>query len=209
MAQVPWTFFLPEIAIDVAGCPQIVMINAVQNAVAEFLRESKILKATLPAINLVANTGTYALTTPAGFTLVGCSEVRANGDRLDPTSKLKSPNWATETGTPVAYIQEQPYSIDLVKIPDTDATGGLVVETFVSIDKATATGLEQWLFEQYLEPIAAGAKARLMLQAGRPWSNAELGAFHRSTFDTAIADAALARAQGQNGVPLRTTGYYR
>lgn len=209
MALAPWSIFLPEVTIDVAGCPQPVLINAVKRAAARFIRDSKILKATLNPITLVAGTGHYALAAPEGLQLVGAAVVTANGEALRPTSKVLSPQWETETGAMSHYIQEDPYAIDIVRIPDLDVADGLVVESHVTPDPAVATGVEEWLAEAYTDEIAAGAKARLMMMRGRPWSDPALAAYHEQAFVRGIGDAAVVKVTGANDAPLRTRSYYR
>src|SRR5438270_592569 len=52
-----------------------------------------------------------------------------------------------------------------------------------------STGFPDWIFSRYLDALAAGAKARLMLMQAKPWSNAGQAADYRSQFDAEVANA--------------------
>jgi hypothetical protein len=55
----------------------------------------------------------------------------------------------------------------------------------------TATTIDPLFFAEYRMPVAAGAKAALMLMPSKPWSNPALGAFYRQEFERAIDRARI------------------
>jgi hypothetical protein len=54
-----------------------------------------------------------------------------------------------------------------------------------------------------MDAIASGAKARLLMMPGVPWSNPALGAYYRQSFDASIIDARIEEMHDR--VPGRLT----
>jgi hypothetical protein len=67
-----------------------------------------------------------------------------------------------------------------------------------------AAAVDDRLFNEYREPIALGAKARLMLSPGKPYGNPSLGTACYQQFKMRAAEAALRAEQGFTRAPLRT-----
>lgn len=214
MAAVAWTVFLPEVAIDVPGCPQPVAVNAIKNAVRDFLRRTRLQVVELPAADIVADTGLYELTAPAGHELVGVESVAVAAAFITPLTKQQAlarygATWKTETGTVAHYVNEVPNELRLVRVPSADDVGGLVIEVSVVPDVA-GTGPEAWVASKYLETIAAGAKYRLQMMAGVDWSNPQAAELARRVFETGVASGASDKSAGTGkDTTRRTTTYYR
>lgn len=207
MAGVAWTYFLPEVALEVAGCPQLVVINAIQNAAIQFLRESELQTADLTPIDIVAGDANYTLTAPVGATLVKAEKVTVDGEPLESVSSTIDED---ETGAAYAYRQESPNEIRIIRVPDADITGGLVVKAAIAPTKnADSVLVEEWIAAKYLEEIACGAKARLLMQNGKPWANPGSAEVNQRVFLAAIAEAKFTKLGGVNDAPRRTTTYYR
>ena len=62
-----WELYLPEVLVDVPGCPDIVAVNAVRNAAIDFCEKSQVWQYDFTAkVSLVAAQAVYALTPPTG-----------------------------------------------------------------------------------------------------------------------------------------------
>lgn len=213
MAVVPWSSFYGEVMPELPGCPAPMVDNALRNAAVRLLRTSKIQVEKLVAVDVVAGQGTYTLAAPSPDTTIsGADEVRLGGVELDPITQDQAPsissNWRTDSGTPRAYLQPTPLSLILVPVPATDLAGGLEVWAAVE-PSATASGVEAWVFERFREEIAAGAKARLMAQPKKDWSDPNMAAYYQGLFDDGQARANAIKSKGVAAGRGRVRSYPR
>lgn len=212
MALTSWSAFLPEVLPDVQGCPVPLVENALRRASIHLLRPSRLVTTELAAMDVTATVGKYTLVAPAGLQIIGVEEAAFQGNPLDPlavdVAKANFHEWQTATGTPEFYVQLDPYTLALVRVPDTTIAGALTVKVAVAPGNA-ATGVEAAIAEAYFDEIAAGAKAYLMAQPRKVWSDPQLAQFHQGTFDKAVARAIGSKAEGTGRARRRTTTYYR
>lgn len=71
----------------------------------------------------------------------------------------------------------------------------------------TATTVPDRLFLEWATAIADGVKAELMLMAGVPWANPNLGAYFKGRYDWVVATAAVQETTGNVGGPMRIAPY--
>jgi hypothetical protein len=83
-----------------------------------------------------------------------------------------------------AFVQQTQDTITLYPKPTVAYTDGLVMKLAI-YPSMVATGVVDWLGERYAEDLAAGAKAILMAQKGKPWSSTEGAAEQRALFEAA------------------------
>lgn len=213
MPTTTWDAFHSQIAVEVAGCPIPLLNNAIADAASVLLRRSRLWVVDLTAINSVATQGLYALSAPAASqVLLGVEGVRYDSARLDPltvpAAESLSSAWQTETGEVQYFVSPNAYELRLVAVPETGVTGGIVVTTAVGV-KVSATGLEQWIADEFFEDLVAGAKARLLGMRGVPWADPQYAMAHADTFAKGISRAIALKATGSGRAPLRTTSYPR
>ena len=67
----------------------------------------------------------------------------------------------------------------------------------------TATVLDDVFYDTHLDTLLAGAKARLMLMPGKPWTEMNLGAAYDAKFRQDCVDARIATMTGNVGGLLR------
>jgi hypothetical protein len=79
--------------------------------------------------------------------------------------------WDEQEGQVGAYFMVSPDIIRLVYIPEAD--GVLDVKVALTTSKRS-TGIEDFIWDQYYEYIAAGAKRRVMRIPNKPYSQPEL-----------------------------------
>jgi len=85
-----------------------------------------------------------------------------------------------------------------------DATSGLKLRLIVR-PSDTATGLPDDLALRFRDEIHVGAKSRLMLYPGKPWTNPDMAGVYSQAFNALVnqATAAAARAFVQARIPSR------
>lgn len=115
-------------------------------------------------------------------------------------------NWRTSSDGGVKYYtQPDQDHITLAAVPDQNA----ILTLQVSLKpKREATGIPDVVFQTYLEEIAAGAKARLMIIPGKPWSNPQTSAYYLGMFERGISAATAEADTGFTRAPIRTKSQF-
>lgn len=189
---------------EVPMCPEIQILDAILHAGIEFCRRTKIAQDTVDLTTVVGQQS-YDISTllATGFEPNEIIAVRRTGaENLEPTSQVDALEELelTESGTPRFYYM-MGRIVSMVPAPDAIET----LEVTLAIKPSeSATTLPDELYRRYREEIAAGAKARLMLQAAQPWANAQVGSLHKFTFEAAINAENVSYAKGGGTKPLRT-----
>lgn len=193
MAAVNYSVFLSEVLPFVQGCPDPIAINAVRNSAIEFCASTMYWQETQDVVTLQASDFPYDMPAPTGARVIQPLSVIVNGVPIDPkTIDLldgTSPNWRTAVaGTPGNYFQPNPDQLTLV--PEVQDTVDLILRV-AYCPLRNSTTIEGWVYQNYLEGIAAGALARLMAIPSQSWSNATLAQYYLKLFGAAVNDATI------------------
>lgn len=200
------TSFLPYIEGDVAGCPAPAIQRAVRDAAIKFCVETKFWRAELAAIDLADTVPTYAVNPPALALVAGITKVLINGSQIEFISEEKldryRPGWETSTGSyPNACFRPQPDQLRVIPIPNQNVTGGMVIWAALRPDDTTVT-VEDFLFSEFREAIANGAKATLLNQKKADWYDARAAAQEAHSFEQAINRAKWRTVNGDVPTPM-------
>lgn len=160
--------FEPFVALDVSGCPQPVIRQALQLALTDFCRSSRVWRATCEAGDVQDGVSLYTIVAPAGSAVSALDSVLCDG------REIPKGTYSLEGGA--------------VRLHGRQRTGAGVEALAILEPLITATTVPDLLLE-YVEGVASGAKFRLMLQPGKAWSSPELAVYHRREFDSAVAKA--------------------
>jgi len=196
-----WEDFLIEILPSVENCPNPLAINAVRNAAIEFCQRSVVWRKELDPITISATIKEYdlhaELENNETISAINTGHILDNGQicplYVTTTEELDSvvPQWKGVTGQrSSAVFMKDTRTAQLYPIPETTIAGGLNLEMVLKPSR-DATGVPDWLFEQWAEGIAAGAKARLFNMKSRPWYDASFAMDEQDTFDAAVKDASM------------------
>lgn len=192
MANVAFTAFLPEVLPLVPGCADVVAVNAIRNACIEFCQGSNIWQETQDPFDLLPADLPYDLEGVSGAKVCRVLSLRVDGQRIDPITMdeldAKFYNWReAQADVPTAYYQPNPDSLALYPIP-TGAVNAVFRVAYAPL--RTASGVEEYVYQDWLEELAAGALARLMSMPGQSFTNEVAAAGYRDTFEKGISDAA-------------------
>jgi len=191
-----WSLFYPDVLPDLPQAPWPIVDHYLRNAAIEFCERSKCNVVRLTDLDSVAEQMSYAITLAENTELVEINSVRYLGEKLDAAAPVflerKYDDWETEVGTPEYYTQADTLNVMLVPAPADANTAGIRIRAAVKPGPA-ATGVDDWLFSEYRLAICAGAKAKMMAELSKPWSNPDLVALNQGIFDGAI-EAATVRA---------------
>lgn len=194
-----WSAFYPDLLPEVPEAPLPLVDQWLRNAAIEFCERSKALVVDLTLTDAVANQMSYLLVLAADTDLVEIITVWFSGKRITPKSprflEETYDDWQAETGTPLYYTQQNTGAILLVPAPSAAATGAIKIKAAVKPGLA-ATGIEDWIFSQSRQGLAAGAKAKLFAMNGVPWASPERIAINQAMFEATINKATGAAADG-------------
>jgi hypothetical protein len=117
-----------------------------------------------------------------------------DGAELEPASedKLRQvyPDWPTAEGAPRFILSETPLSFRVVPKPDAASAGtGRITLRVVLQPARDATGIDDWVFNKWVEAIAAKAKADLMAMPAKPWTNPAMSVYYESVYQRELGDA--------------------
>lgn len=156
----------------------------------------------------------YAITLPSGAAIAKGLKAWLNDAPLDPISQddldnefnntsfgWVGVNWRTDVNLPSRWYMPDDDTVGLLLAPS--AGGNLRIQAALKPTRA-ATTFPDWIYERYIETIAHGAKARIMLIPKKPYSDKELGAWHQERFNSLIGEARVRTARGNTRGPLRT-----
>lgn len=199
-----WSSWLPDIRPHVDQCPPPVIEHELKRAAQNFFSESRAWHEQQPSISVSAAVSDLTVVpTDSQQELVRVESAKWNGApmRIKSASDMDNTyldDWRSHTGTPNTLIQITPGVAWLYPIP---TANGLLDLRLSVRPSESATGIPDEMAVKYRDVLASGAKSRLMLYPGKPWSAPDLGlalsvAF-RSGIDHASAEAARSFSRGR------------
>lgn len=161
--------FLPDILIEVNGCAGLVAERTVLNVIQDFATRTHVHTAYLDELYVIGGIDTYQLSAPRNSSIVSVMSV-------------------TKDGTEFAD-----YSFDLIdfvlnEVPEKDFR--LKVKVALKPSR-TAADVDDRFYDVYADAVIDGAKARLMMQSGKPWANPALGAKYQADYEAAVTNAKI------------------
>ncbi|WP_022667916.1 hypothetical protein [Desulfospira joergensenii] len=159
--------FLNTVRRDVPGCPNPLIKEEVLTAAIEFCRRTW---AYTDDINQPVFKGdeTITVSLPEGTWIVGVNHYTySNGDKVYEVDS---------SGNIITLEDPIPYDFDMV-----------INVALKPLE--TVSSLPNFLFNDWFQTIAAGAKAKLMIMPGRAWSNPNLAVIHSDVFEDGVGDA--------------------
>lgn len=200
--------FLPEVmpSVQAQGCPQPLAINAVRNSVIEFLGKTGIVEQTIP-ISLLADTPTYAITFADGAHAASYVRGVINGATLvfpeSPTDlDNNSPSWRLWAGSTPQSAFIEGGLLRVVPIPTIDSVGTILQATFSTTLSRGQNEVDDLVYEDWLEAIAAGALYRLQSVPGVAWFNPDQAAYQKDRFESFMSVASTKRIKGSTNATL-------
>lgn len=198
---VNWEDYLKEVMPDVDGCPIQVAENAIRNSAIEFAEMSRVWREKLPDITTVALQADYTPTPPTDARILAIHKIISNDRQIalwtlpeEQLDRFKTPDTPTE---PQWYNAPTPDTLRIFPDPDDNNGQNYVLEVWAILEPTrTAESGPDFMFDDWLEPIAHGAKARLMAMAGRSWAVPEAVAFHAKMFKDGWVTARIRDAKG-------------
>lgn len=193
--------FLPEVLPYVHDCPQVVAVNAIRNAAIEFCEKSHYWQVNIEPMNMVAGENTYEVPVPDDTVLIDVKGGWYNGRLVIPKSPeelsrlYRNADWRTVIGGPTYITRITGSEVIVVPNPDRTEEKALALRAIIAPSRA-ATTITTDVYEQFLEAIAMGAKARLYETPGQPYYDIQLAAMCKRLFMVAIGEAKIKANKG-------------
>lgn len=183
--------FRVEVLMEVAGAPTPLIDREIRHAAIDFCDYTLTWRTPVDLQDIIVSTSDYDLTVPSDARVVTVLYAGRDGVRMLPTSERRlddeQDGWRNSTTTAAGsswYYLPDRETIRIALTPDASATDALAVMCAFKPTQ-TATNLPDILFDDHLEAIGHGAKARLLAIPGKPWSNPQLAAYHEAKFEKA------------------------
>lgn len=200
-----WPTLTQEAIVYVSGAPVFVVEAQVKKAAREFLRRSCVWRDRQVALlTTVAAQTSYTFSLPANAELNRVHVAWLDGAEIDvqlPGEEGDSELGDTDANWMVG-VEPGGQSLRLTPAPATAAQA--VTGTVSYVTSSNASGIPQWIFDEWHHEIACGAASNLLMQVSRPWADPNMAAALRMEFDTGVRDASN-RAGPVTRRPLRVT----
>jgi hypothetical protein len=202
-----WAQFLPRFLLDVPRCSSILAEDTARDACMEFFRLSRAHRIDHPPISSAAGQAPYAWAPGGDLKVVRAEEVWYDKVKLSPIMPADLSAiytyWPDEEGTPLYYLQESEETLILVPKPTEALTDAILSKVSVR-PSLTSTGIDDTLFDKYVEQIVYGIKARLFAMREEYWHDITLAMHFKQRFESAIASIAVAADMGRTRSAHRT-----
>jgi hypothetical protein len=200
--------FLTYVLPFVPGCSDPMAIQALRLAATDMCNRTDIVQR---VITMDATTGVsaYPIPVPANMNLNRILSVDWQGKRLSPATPdavasdvavrgIAIGTASPRTGDPAIYFQALPTddTFLLYPIPDSTVVGGLTIRASFAPNNAALT-VDDVLFDDWVETVAAGALQRLMAMPGQQFTDVHASAINRATFEGGINFARRVKEMGR------------
>ena len=199
--------FLPEIFLEVNGCPEAVALNALRHTLREFCDLSKAWQADIDSVSVISGQPSYDIDVPPDAELMILLSATYNSRPMtiytpEEMDRILT-TWRTDTGTGVSYLIQDWNMLYVSPVPTADDSNPIYLRAaFKPTMVATTCGdiLENWR-----EGISGGALARLKQIPGKAWTDRDGALYYRSLFDDAANMACVRTLTGFSKRSLRVT----
>lgn len=195
-----WSKFYADILVDVPGCAMPVVDRALLRASREFFSATRVWRAEIDTVITLANISNYDLSVDAACEIVRIESATFDGRPIEITSID-----ARHQITNCIYTTDR-RTINLLPVPN---VGGKKLDVEVSLmPRESANGVNNDLIDFYADEISTGAKARLMLQPEKSYSNPQLGLILEQRFEDQKRVVGIQSGRGFSARNLRVAAKY-
>lgn len=179
-----FTDILNDMFLELPGCPEAMQKQSLRLAFREFCVKSEGFILELSPIDVEDGVTDYNLITGCNCSIIRIKTVRYGTEATDSNTTPLDPD---------QYGLANEWTLTLKNEPTTDITDGLVVSVALRPKYNQDPDLPEWFLERWGDFICMGAKSRLMMMTGKPWSNKADGQDYRVEFYNGIQNASRER----------------
>lgn len=198
---VPYDEFLPEV---MQFCPDVaehIAINAIRQTCIDFCTRTYYWQYTPADIDVVSGKANYVVPTPPETKLVGVIVAYYNTNLLVPqppdtlANIYRLGNWQDIQGSPQYITQIIKPEVILVPYPFQNATAALSVRVAIAPTRDSSE-ITSEIYENFLEVIANGARAKLYGTPGQPYFDRQASMECQRIYRAGVSDARIAINKG-------------
>lgn len=117
--------------------------------------------------------------------------VKFKGKPLKPVTTMQLDrmysDWRSRSGTPRAYVQESSHTKIMLDAKPKETEVQALTATFLLRPDRTATELPDFLYQDWLEAICAGALRRILILPNKAWTDPKLAQTKANEFQQAVS----------------------
>lgn len=190
---------------DVPGVTTSVAELAIKNTVIDFCEQSLILQRDHEPVTVIANVNDYDFEPETGELVVKVMRAWYKSFQLTQLApddigvpeiyNRAFPTASTSTSDPQYILQKDERTFTLYPMPAETVGSAITMRVALKPTRA-ATTINDVLLEDYFEIISAGAKYRLLLSQGKPYTSPQLAAVERDIYVSGINKAKQRATRG-------------
>ncbi len=200
-SAVSYEEFLPEVMQYVPDVPELVATNAIRNACIEFCERSRYLQLDLDPIPVVAFQSAYPVPTPVDTKFVLPEVAYYDEVLLIPKSSdelaniYRQTDWRQAQGAPAYITRLIAPVIAVVPTPVFSSDDSLNLRVSIAPTRDSSE-IDSEIYEQFLEVISYGARARLYNTPKQPYFDKAAGEQYFQMFRHGINEARMRVTKG-------------
>lgn len=196
---------LPELLIEVKGCPHITAEGHLRRAAREFCERTHVWTVTLASFNTAIDAGSYTLALPATSSIVRLSQVDIGDekdveilDQQEAQSELGRGSQSTFVWMEGAQLRVNPTPSQVMPV-----TVQLSLKPTITSD-----AIPDWIAEDHAETLRLGAKGTLLSMLKVDWSDPLAGQVATQDFNGRCSTAARKKTKGRAATRRRAATFY-
>lgn len=201
------TAFLPYLIPHVPGCSEPYAVQALRSTCIEFCAKTLLFQE-ISVYPTQAGVGELELDIPSNAVLTKILTVSWKNRLLQPltTETVREAvllrgavsDVLVQQSEPRGYFQRVPNApeISLYPLPSESESDVLTIKAAFVPSRVSAT-VPDFLFEDWVDEIAAGAAMRLMLTPSQPFANPALAGVHKQMYETGVREGLIEARHGQ------------
>lgn len=181
--------FLSRVLIEAPGCAEVSALLAIKDSCIEFCEKSLILVRDHEPVSLKAGEVDYDLEPPAGTLVIKVMKAWVENTPIDPmfpdivrdasVYNRAFASYQPAPSVPQRFLQKDERTVSVWPVPDKNYPNGLTMRVALKPTRASTT-VDDMLYEEYVEAIAAGALGRLLMSSGKPYTNVQAAMAHKA-----------------------------
>lgn len=212
MATVSVDNWFPDVIPAAQRCPNPIIRREVINACRDLCDRSMLWVQELDPIDVVADVAEYQLSLTTAD-IAGADRATFNGKKIDPVSETaldedltqeEPDTWRDKTvDVPERFFVTVDKKIRLVYTPNAALSGGLKVWVYI-MPLITAIEVPAFIWENFKDMIADGARGRLKSILDMPWTDLNAASGYLNSFEAQMPAAREKKHKGFQRAPLRS-----
>lgn len=196
-----WEELFPEMRRLAPGCPEFILEEGIRDASIDFLMRTDAYKVE-EDIQVVANIDEYTLSAPRGFEVNHILQIITGTTELAPTAfeDIRKLQAAGNASNPMYYGGPDNTAFYLAPVPRENLT----LKAIYSLKPLrTASSIPDTIGLEYKDAIVAGAAARVLVQPGVAWTDADRAIYFERKYSRESARVQRVVKFGFGGASLR------